>query len=466
MTSTTFMDLPKEIRSMVFAELVSIKNNVGWQRISPRGAGTWKHSTLTWKVPFELFVLNRQLSEEALISFYRENKLVSVRSHAGLFLEDASCVIPLRRVSVFEAEAPSGDSSHIALNVDLSVAKKMPETKKWQQCTGRYHCFLMSGEELPKLVRLMNVQLNMVKDDGRAFSFNQPFSIHLDFGSSSRFYRDNTKLAGELADKLKGLRQFEEWTPDITVPDLVNPGWRNVVISNLSKEMADGLLSSSNLEVLSLSQLFNEAIEIKAEGDMYAEKGDYLTARRNYFMAYFMLDSIWVSIKQIINYSLGDPSDQYREACSLRGQVGPIYVGLLLSSARASEKLKGFSSCSLCFIAPWEKRKSEHCCDYGCEARHLREDSKKKMWEISGYLENEDRVQVIAAYCKDYMEHGDLQEAASTLRCGILRETRGSKILRDLAAEVKSQLPMSKRALRRKQSKAQRLMSPFKPSAS
>ncbi|CAG8970737.1 hypothetical protein HYALB_00001519 [Hymenoscyphus albidus] len=289
MTSTTFMDLPKEIRSMVFAELVSIKNNVGWQRISPRGGGNWPNSTLTWKVPFELFVLNRQLSEEALISFYRENKLVSIRSHAIDFLEDASCVIPLKRVSVFEFEAPSGDSSHVALN------------GKWEPCTRRYDCFLMSGEELPKLVRLMNVQLNMVEDE-RAFSSHQPFSIHLDSGSSSRFYRDNTKLAGELADKLKGLRQFEEWTPDPTAPALVNPGWRNVVISN--------------------------------------------------FMAYFMLDSIWVSIGKIIYYSSGDPSDQYREACSLRGQVGPIYVGLLLSSARASEKLKGFPSCSLYFKAP------------------------------------------------------------------------------------------------------------------
>lgn len=290
MSSTTqIMDLPKEIREKMLAELVSIKNNVTWQRILRDNEGTtgWDlDASLTWEIPQHIFATNKQLSTEALEVFYRENNLVFVKCHSPAFLMDTVSKVILLKFVVCRPK-------NVALHIELCFGhwtsgswypssettdydkegfpSSMPENHKF------YDCALFAADELPKLVQLLNCSFSspLFSILGRrlgsaAFTTAELYRIYFDFNISSSYYEGNLKLVERMIHMLKGLRKFEaHQLGRKTAPrKLFFKG------KGLSSKAIEEFRESSNLEQWTEEQAFAEVSRIKAVGDQYASTGD------------------------------------------------------------------------------------------------------------------------------------------------------------------------------------------------
>lgn len=371
-----------------------------------------------------------------------------------------------------------------------------------------FDCALLPDEELPKLVQLINCVFSSPLRNsylGMGRLLERPDAdlcrIYLDFNLPSSFYQGNSKLAEQLADKLKGLRKFMLWANN-------EYGSRVFIITGLNSEAAEEFCESSNLPKWSKKEAFAEVSRIKALGDEYASKGNNFAAQAQYIIAGLMLGCrafprlrkprplrvpriyqefaaayipIWLSAARVSELQefascprCVDRPDYFAECCpckdceesrEIRLESKPKVWNLRPRGRFGLGTLEPQSYIHLELVPDYHNPHPEHC-DKKCEARHLRKLARRILRNCIQFMfmglyhdgrgcrTDQHAEDLVVPYCKDYMEHGDWKEARSQLHWA-LHKIPDSQVLQDLLDEVNSQMPKSNRRTRWRASKEQ-----------
>lgn len=218
MSQPTLTSLPKELREKILAEALSVDNNTifdacndlqdhsgGNPRMYARLSPVPHERKVGWDITAPLFLVNRQISNEALGCFHRENTLVAIETNGYPFLKNcASQIIPMCPTS--------NRKKDVALHLKLVFRVEGP--MPFGRANDREFA-VMAARDLPTLVRLINATSIprvrwTVRPENIDLFYHQVKQISLNFHTRSKFYaKGGIDATNKLVNLLKGIRQFQ-----------------------------------------------------------------------------------------------------------------------------------------------------------------------------------------------------------------------------------------------------------------
>ncbi|CAG8954931.1 hypothetical protein HYFRA_00008619 [Hymenoscyphus fraxineus] len=304
---TTLLSIPMEIRHKIFAELLSINNNTSChddgQEFRAEGRKEWHIEN-----NHPLLYVNKQIREEALVSFHHENELISLEAdyfayqHRVLFEEQLPLVVPIQRREERDRNA--------ALHIDLQLHQGRPRGRAAGTDWGTDTQFdrngnriiekkyaVMAGRHLPRLIAAINAKWSYTRNHTFDYALPIPLiTIVFEFNTTGKYYGEHVpRRARRLADLAKGLRQchfaylYDQIVPFGYSPPKIDISSREIIVRGLDDEKSKELIESSNLPPMTPNECIQEARKLQDKGDLLASQGFYMDALSTYRLSIFVM---------------------------------------------------------------------------------------------------------------------------------------------------------------------------------
>ncbi|CAG8982771.1 hypothetical protein HYALB_00001052 [Hymenoscyphus albidus] len=354
----TLATIPRELREKILQEVLSINNNTSFdiyndlvqppERLEDEPQEvqldfallppTPHERKVFWNIPTSVFLVNKDISTEAIECFHRENILVSVETAGYRFIKNcASQIIPLRQTAHREKD--------VALHLKLCFSDEHNTAAGAEGAVPEFA--VMTARHLPILVQLINAtSITRQRLGGRPrendLFFIRMTDMTLDFDTGSKYYAKNAMdVAGRVVvDGLKGLRQFRWsrwshwWTPQQLVHGI--SAWnlgvkRGIVVNGLSEKKAEEFLAASNLPCLVSMDYLTEAKRLKTHGDQLSRDGHYAAAHSFYILSAWMITEQPVPRRLLFSHTLFSTRDCDSSKVLLAAWSGTARMGAKLS---------------------------------------------------------------------------------------------------------------------------------------
>jgi hypothetical protein len=291
--SSPFETLPQEIRDMIYADCLLVENiktmtgddNIvvidGYARQKnrrdtqdllkfDRNEGREPHAMfLNWgETTPGLFLVNKNISADALNYYYTKNEFVSIQAYAWLLKLCVNRFIPLK---ITQDQRPDALPSvlHLELWQDLQRFRDLNDV-----------CYaVMPAKYLPLLVDFVNTwyytRVPFTSDQSITpglFTHLSVKEVSITPSCSSKYYPDTQKISERLLHDLKGMnRMIIQFT-----------------LKDFSSEAIQDFLASSKPFEWSLEDQLSAISRLMTEASHLTESGDYLGARGKLVVAAYM----------------------------------------------------------------------------------------------------------------------------------------------------------------------------------